>query len=255
MKNLIITTAFVLGFSTLKANHLNSELNLKMFDNSGFTLTFDNVTYNTPSGTFGIGNINPGSHFMKVSRMVYTQFGPIAMHKTVFSGYIDIPVNAKVFSLIDFYNNYAVLNMQPNYVEPVCEDQYDDKKYYGQRGGHNGGKKKNYYEDDHKKGGKGYNKPSGMNPAEFSALKNSVVSKSFDSSKLQLAKQAIASNYLSSAQVAELVRIMTFESSKLELAKYAYSYTLDRNNYYMVNNAFTFESSIQELVNYISKIG
>jgi hypothetical protein len=39
----------------------------------------------------------------------------------------------------------------------------------------------------------------------------------------------------------------TFESQKLEYAKFAYPYTYDRANYYKINDAFGFESSIRDL--------
>ena len=38
-----------------------------------------------------------------------------------------------------------------------------------------------------------------------------------------------------------------FEDTKLQFAKYAYGHTYDINNFYMVNDAFEFESSIEEL--------
>ena len=46
---------------------------------------------------------------------------------------------------------------------------------------------------------------------------------------------------------------MPHESTKLEFAKYAYKRTYDIENYYKVNDAFTFESSIEELDAYIQR--
>jgi hypothetical protein len=256
MKNLIFTTAVVLGFSTVKANHLNSELNLKMYDNSPFTITFDNITYNSPAGTFVIGNVIPGNHYMKVSKTMYRHYGPIGMQKIVFCGNVNIPVNSKVFSLIDFYSNYNVMSVLPNYAEPVCDKGkgWDNNDEWG-RGGCEGERNDEYgYDKDCEKGG-GWMKPCGMNPYDFCNLKNSITGKAFESSRMAVAKQAIASNYMSSAQITELVELMTFETSKLDLAKFAYRFTIDKNNYYLVNDAFSFESSIRELAGYISRIG
>ena len=42
-----------------------------------------------------------------------------------------------------------------------------------------------------------------------------------------------------------------FESTKLEYAKFAYDFTYDKGNYFKVNDAFDFESSIEELDEYI----
>ncbi|MBK9515283.1 MAG: DUF4476 domain-containing protein, partial [Flavobacteriales bacterium] len=43
----------------------------------------------------------------------------------------------------------------------------------------------------------------------------------------------------------------SFEDSKLDFAKYAYDRTYDIGNYFKVNDAFTFESSMDELNEFI----
>jgi len=97
-----------------------------------------------------------------------------------------------------------------------------------------------------------YGCPYPMQPADFDQAKQSIRSKSFEDSKLTIAKQIINTNCLLSTQVKEIMLLFSFEDTRLELAKYAYGYTLDIGNYYKVNDAFTFESSIDELNSYIS---
>ena len=47
-----------------------------------------------------------------------------------------------------------------------------------------------------------------------------------------------------------------FEPSKLEIAKFAYEHTFDREKYFVVNEAFSFDNSKTELSRYIqSKSG
>lgn len=101
----------------------------------------------------------------------------------------------------------------------------------------------------------GYNGPVGcpypMQPGDFQSVKQSIASKSFDDTRLTIAKQVIASNCLLSDQVKEIMLLFSFEDTRLELAKYAYGYTYDIGNYYRLNDAFTFESTIEELDEYI----
>lgn len=94
--------------------------------------------------------------------------------------------------------------------------------------------------------------PYPMTPGDFEAAKGTISSKSFDDSKLTIAKQIIATNCLLSSQVRELMLLFSFEDTKLQLAKYAYGYTYDIGNYFKVNDAFTFESTIDELNTYIT---
>ncbi|MCX6291485.1 MAG: DUF4476 domain-containing protein [Bacteroidetes bacterium] len=94
--------------------------------------------------------------------------------------------------------------------------------------------------------------PIPMSSSEFQSFKSSVQSKSFEDSKLTIAKQVLNNNCLTSAQVREVMKVFTFEETRLDFAKYAYGHTYDINNYYKVNDAFTFESSIEELNTYIN---
>lgn len=82
-------------------------------------------------------------------------------------------------------------------------------------------------------------------------MKKSISSKSFEDSKMTLAKQATRGKCLTAEQVKEIMGLFTFEDSKLEYAKFAYDFTYDVDNYYIVNDAFTFESSIDDLNEFI----
>ncbi|MCB0819872.1 MAG: DUF4476 domain-containing protein, partial [Bacteroidetes bacterium] len=44
---------------------------------------------------------------------------------------------------------------------------------------------------------------------------------------------------------------MTFEDSKVEIARHGYSRVVDPQNYFTVNSAFTFSSSVDELNRYL----
>ncbi|MBL0054188.1 MAG: DUF4476 domain-containing protein [Bacteroidetes bacterium] len=101
----------------------------------------------------------------------------------------------------------------------------------------------------------GYNGPIGcpvpMSKQDFNDLKSTVSSKSFEETKLTIAKQVLQNHCLLTSQVKELCALFTFEENKLEYAKYAYDYTYDIGNYFKVNDVFTFESSTEELNQYI----
>lgn len=102
----------------------------------------------------------------------------------------------------------------------------------------------------------GYNGPTGcdfpMAPTDFQQVKQSIASKSFDDTRLTIAKQVISANCLLCDQVKEIMLLFSFEDTRLELAKFAYGYTYDLGNYYKLNDAFTFDSSIEELNDFIS---
>ena len=86
-----------------------------------------------------------------------------------------------------------------------------------------------------------------MNPNDFQGAKSSIASKSFSDSKMTMAKQITKTNCMLAHQVKEIMEVFDFESDRLEYAKFAYPYCADQNNYYKVNDAFEFESSIDDL--------
>jgi len=101
----------------------------------------------------------------------------------------------------------------------------------------------------------GYNGPVGcpwpMDNATFNNAVTTINNQSFEDNKLQVAKQVFTTNCMTSSQVAELLKSFDFEQSRLDFAKFAYGHTFDIGNYFMVNNAFDFPSSVDELNAYI----
>ena len=92
-----------------------------------------------------------------------------------------------------------------------------------------------------------------MDDYAFSGLVSTIRNMDFESSRMAVVRNAIATNHFSARQVADLMRLMTFDSSRLEVAKWAYAKTIDRENYWVVYDLFTFESSIVELNQYINR--
>lgn len=101
----------------------------------------------------------------------------------------------------------------------------------------------------------GYSGPIGcpmpMSSGEFNDAKASISAKSFEDSKMTLAKQIGGNQCFSVDQVKGIMGLFSFEDSKLDFAKFAYDHTHDKGNYYKVNDAFTFETSIEALDEYI----
>jgi hypothetical protein len=90
-----------------------------------------------------------------------------------------------------------------------------------------------------------------MDPGTFEAAKITISKASFDDSKLTIAKQIASSNCLLASQIRDIMRLFAFESTRLEFAKFAYPFCYDKGNYFLVNDAFTFSSSIDELNKFI----
>jgi Domain of unknown function (DUF4476) len=88
---------------------------------------------------------------------------------------------------------------------------------------------------------------SSMSSSSFASAKSNIESKSFEDSKLTIAKQVTKANCLTAAQIKDVMSLFSFEETKLDYAKYAYDFCYNQGDYYEVNDAFTFESSIDDL--------
>jgi len=117
-------------------------------------------------------------------------------------------------------------------------DYNRDNEYSGQWGDH----------DSHE----GY--AGGMSDREFRQVLNSISDEWLESNKIKSATQIVKTNTLTAAQVKQLVLMFNFESNKLELAKQAYLNTVDKKNYYMINDVFSFNGSREELARYIRSV-
>ncbi|MFH2141714.1 MAG: DUF4476 domain-containing protein [Bacteroidota bacterium] len=248
MKN--FTFLFAVLFSVTFASDA-SKLSIRLYDNSLFTIVVDAQRYSTPSNNFKFDYLSPGNHVVKIMKIIPGGYGHPAINQLVFKGSINIPSNASVYAKLNHFNKLEITKVI-NHASTL----YGNCNGYGSNGYYSG--YNNYY-DYGETGCNGYYAENnnfddysyGMSLNEFNNLKYTIMNSSFDSSRLTIAKQAISSNGITSEQVFELMMLFSFESNKLDLAKFAYGYTVDRNNYYVVNNAFTFSSSIDDLNDYI----
>jgi len=90
-----------------------------------------------------------------------------------------------------------------------------------------------------------------MPASDFQKAKSSVEKQSFAESKMKVAKQFTNVNCLSTGQIIEIINLFSFEENKLDYAKFAYSKCIDKNNYFQINDVFSFSSSTDELTEFI----
>jgi hypothetical protein len=91
-----------------------------------------------------------------------------------------------------------------------------------------------------------------MTNGRFEQVLLQVRKTNFENTKLSVANQAIRNERITVRQLISLLNEFGFENSKLQFAKDNYRRVIDRNNYFMVNDVFTFESSKEELSNFLS---
>jgi hypothetical protein len=173
-----------------------------------------------------LAQLEPGRYALSVKESRYNNWMNSWYEHMVFNGYVEIPAATRVHAMIDNYGRLVITQMMQ--MMPPVPVSYNPNQHAP-----------HYY--------------NVLSPAAFDNLQHVIRNQSFDSSKLKIAKQAIAANYVRADQVLQLMRLLTFESYKLDLAKFAYQYTIDKQNYFLLYDGFTFQSSINQLARHIGQ--
>lgn len=219
---------------TLFASHLNqnSVLEISLWDHSSFSIELDYRIQSENTRTFRMEGLRAGNHHIRILKKTVRPNGFLI--KEVYRGPINIPAKSNVKALIDKHRNLKILSVKRLH----SGNQYGINSHNG----HNG--------SDY-----GYNQHScstGFSEHSFFELKKMLKRADFDRDRLLIAKEAVQRNGITSRQVEDLMHLFDFESNRLEFAKFAYKFTSDRQNYFVVNRAFDFSSSIKKLTHYIN---
>ncbi len=76
----------------------------------------------------------------------------------------------------------------------------------------------------------------------------------FDDSRLSMVRQQMRTTMFTAQQISVLVKEMSFDKNRIFLAKSMYATCADKQKYFLVYDAFDFESSKRELMDYISTL-
>ncbi len=276
-----ISAAAIFSIMAILSTASASEINVRLNNYKKFKFTIDNEVYKNAT-SYNIRNISQGFH--NITSYEFTNGNNY--NRLIFSGRVYIPGNKIIDAVISKNGGFKITrevsmsgNNGGNYGNNGGNHggnggNYGNNGgnyggnggYYGNNGGNNGGNygNNNYGNDDYVGGNYGnngygnnggYNNDGAMRDYEFGMLLSTIRNTSFDSSKIDVAKTALMDNRVYSKQVLELVKLYSFESSKLEVAKFAYSRTIDKGNYFLVNGAFNFSSSTDELNRFIRNGG
>jgi len=91
-----------------------------------------------------------------------------------------------------------------------------------------------------------------MNQASFQKMKESIESKPFSETKMSTAKVATQNACLSVSQIKTIASLFSMDEDKLMYAKYAYDHCVDKANYYLVSEVFTFSGTTDELNEFLT---
>jgi len=92
--------------------------------------------------------------------------------------------------------------------------------------------------------------PENVTNGQFIDMKQQINSESSEGNKLTIAEDVVRGRCMTAAQVSDICRIFSTDDKKIEFAKYAFRYTYDIDNYYVVVNTLSSDTKKKELREY-----
>jgi hypothetical protein len=232
---LLVSSLFSLSLlaydgSRISISTINNNMNLKIeLDGERVRLLGNSITLN---------NVNEGNHNVRVYRAKRKYYND-------FRNETDFEI---IYASSVFLNRSYQMDITINGVGKVFMDSYrienDEEYYHG-----------NISDNADKDNGHGCAVNNGysniMNAGEFSQLMGQIQKERFDANRMISVKTITDKNNFTAKQIKEMMYLFTFESNRLEVAKYAYRKTLDKENYWQLNDVLTFSSSKDELARFI----
>ncbi|MCH2046062.1 MAG: DUF4476 domain-containing protein, partial [Saprospiraceae bacterium] len=86
-----------------------------------------------------------------------------------------------------------------------------------------------------------------MDDIEYNNIIAQIEEETFSSDQIETAKQISKVKCLNAMQIKGILMLFDHDSDRLEYATFAYPYCSDPDNYYQLNPAFSFDSTVKEL--------
>lgn len=88
---------------------------------------------------------------------------------------------------------------------------------------------------------------------EFKQIYMLIVKEKYEHDKILQAKKQVVNHCFTSEQAKKMIDIFTHDREKMELAKAAYPVIVDKENYKIVENCFSFSENKKEFINFLNR--
>jgi hypothetical protein len=240
---MVLLTAFALQAQFSSPVNVHSGLRLSLPAGTvQYAVILNGIQYPVQHRTFILEQLPPGTATLQVG--YWSGLGHAAQFIPVYSGRIPLQANMRTLANLNQRGQLRINGYEPiippfnphapGYFPPTVNPWNPQPGFPGQ--GFPGQ-------------GLGWGAP--MAPQQFNLLLSSIRNRSFDNDKLLVAQQATRFQGMSAQQIALIMNEFSFESNRLKFAKYAFDFCVDPQNYFMVNDAFHFSSSVRSLEQHI----
>jgi hypothetical protein len=87
----------------------------------------------------------------------------------------------------------------------------------------------------------------------FNRGMQTIKRESFSSTQKTVMRQVFSQNCINTTQIKQVLSLFSFESDKVEVAKYLYPRCTNKEEYYLLNDAFSFSSTVESLAGWVQE--
>ena len=213
-------------------------------------IEIDGRRYYENGRTFTLRNLAPGNHRVKI----YTEtrgggvFGDIfgtKVQRVIYNNSIRVKPRTHVRMEINRNNRVEIDEKKIG----NGNGKWDDDDRWDDKDPGRGRDRDDDYDDRDGRWDDAYGRP--MDERSFLTFIQTLSRERFEDTRFTLARNSFDRQQFSSDQVKRVLHYFSFENNKLELAKFAYRNTVDKQNYHVIYDVFSFSRSKEDLSNYI----
>jgi hypothetical protein len=246
-----------------------SVLRVRLADNTRFNVSVNGRYFDRKGTSITVGDLPAGNHYVKIFKVSYDRWGRV-FDRTIFQGTVRTR-NGMVSQMVyDPYARRMGVNLIPDNTIPVIRPDYNNDQNRAKYNDvpepsrmANQDRPVSAYEPEPAQAvTERNNPPSNLPPAsplaegsmtdnDVEALKIKVDGQKTDTEKLKLLKSELRKETITTFQLATMLDWLLFESTKVELAKWAYYITKDKDYFSDIFNKFSYQSSKDELKQFV----
>lgn len=266
----LLMLCLVMAVTAFAQSRRYAMLKLRLSDQSPISVYLDGRFIDRGTNSLTLDGIRPGFHRLEV----YSEAGYRRRPVRIYTGNIRLQPATVNIGVVDVYNRALRLRTRPMEGREYSEDRDDRgdrrREYPKDNRDDFDGQGQDYGKDrddiygngsdnaDGTDSGEGYGSfphgrgnassydGNGFTERDMDDLHSRVAGRITDSDKEQLMKSALDGRTVYTDQVRQMLGWLSFDDTKLDFAKWAYKLAGDKQNYWKLEDAFSFESSKEE---------
>ena len=264
MKSLILS--FLLPVTIITGAQGQSMLKVHLADNSQINVSVDGRYFNVKGTSVTVGDLPPGRHAFTIYAVQQDRRGR-GREESVYSGRVTTHAGYVTLFTYDPYSQQT--DVQEQEANTYAQVPHQPDNGYGSGNNNNTqapqvNNNNNDYGNDNK-----YIQPSDAPLASPVApesmatltgdktdkLKKKAADKKTDTEKMNVLKEGLAGEKITTDQVGAMMDWFNFESSKVDFAKWAFQNTVDKENYTNLETKLTYKNYEDDLDTFIKNNG